>query len=44
MGMLNLTNPIGSVAFQPPKETKEVLIDAVFPDHKVIIGSNLDAK
>ena len=44
MGMPDMSNPNGSVAFQPPKETKEVPIDAAFPDHKVIIGSKLDAK
>ena len=44
MGMPDMSNPNGTVAFQPSKDTKEVQIDAAFPDHKVIIGSNLDAK
>ena len=44
MGMLNMDNPNGTVAFQSLKDTKEIQIDAAFPEHKLIIGNNLDAK
>jgi hypothetical protein len=44
MGMSALSNPNGSVAFQPSKEIKQVPIDEAFPDRTVNIGSNLDAK
>jgi len=40
----DLSNPNATGAFQALMDTKEVQVDAAFPDHKVIIGSNLDAK
>ena len=44
LSMSALSNPNGSVAFQPSKEIKQVPIDDAFPDRMVNIGSNLDAK
>ena len=44
LGMPGMTNPHGSVAFQATKETKQIGIDADFPDRTVIIGAGLDPK
>ena len=44
LGMPGMTNPHGSVAFQPIKETKSVPIDDQFPDRTVIIGAGLADK
>ena len=44
MKVPEVAHPNGTVAFQPPKETKEISLDPAFPDRKAIIGSNLDPK
>ena len=44
LGMPGMSNPHGSVAFQATKETKQISIDADFPDRNVIIGAGLDPK
>ena len=44
LGMPGMTNPHGSIAFQPIKETKSVPIDDEFPDRTVIIGAGLADK
>jgi hypothetical protein len=44
LGMPALSNPNGTMAFQPAKETKKIQVDAVFPDHTVIIGAGMSEK
>jgi len=44
LGMPGMTNPHGNVAFQAPKDTKKVNVDADFPDRNVIIGAGLGEK
>ena len=44
LGMPGMTNPHGNVAFQAPKDTKKVNVDADFPDRDVIIGAGLGDK
>ena len=40
----DVANPNGSVAFQAPKETKQVQLDPVFPERTATIGSGMDPK
>ena len=44
MKVPDMSNPNGTVAFQPSKDTKQIPLDAAFPDRTVTIGSKLDAK
>ena len=44
LGMPGMSNPHGTVAFQPTKETKKIPVDAAFPDRTVIIGAGLSEK
>ena len=44
MKVPDVRNPNGTVTFQPSKETKQVPLDAAFPEHTATIGSNLDPK
>ena len=44
MKVPEVANPNGSVAFQAPKETKQVQLDPAFPECVAIIGSKLDPK
>ena len=43
LGMADLSNPQGGVAFKPTKDTKAIQLDDS-PDHTVNIGSNLKPK
>ena len=40
----DVTNPNGLVAFQAPKETKQVQLDPAFPERTATIGSGMDPK
>jgi len=42
--MPGMTNRHGNVAFQAPKDTKKLNVDADFPDRNVIIGAGLGDK
>ena len=44
MKVPEVANPHGSVAFQAPKETKQIQLDPAFPERTATIGSNLDPK
>ena len=44
LGMPGMTNPHGNVAFQAPKDTKKVNVNAYFPDRNGIIGAGLADK
>ena len=44
LGMPGMTNPEQHATFQPPKETKKVVVDPANPEHRVIIGTSLDSK
>ena len=44
MKVPDMSNPNGTVAFQPTKDTKQVPLDDAFPERVAIIGSKLDAK
>ena len=44
MRVPEVANPNGSVAFQVPKETKQVQLDPAFPERTATIGNNLDPK
>ena len=44
LGMPNLNNPNGTVAFQIRKETKKVGLDSAYPERTAIIGADLGEK
>jgi hypothetical protein len=41
LGMSALSNPNGTMAFQPARETKKIQVDVVFPNHTMIIGAGM---
>jgi hypothetical protein len=44
LGLPDMTNPLGTTAFQPTQETKKIHIDPDHPERFVIIGTGLTEK
>jgi hypothetical protein len=44
LDMLAPRQPAGETAFQPAKDTKQILLDATHPDRFVTVGAGLSDK